>query len=55
MKQNIADFTLRIIILAFVWTLGTTFVQMFKCPQLTQTQLIINIPNSVHMDFKVCD
>ena len=38
----------------FLWLSITTNIQAFKCPQLTQTQLIIKMPKSFILQFE-CD
>jgi len=35
-----------------LWVAITSWVQAFKCPSMTQTQLFLNIPHSVILDFK---
>jgi len=54
-KYRIFIFFYALLIMLWLWTSGTCCVQAFKCPQMTQTQLFLNIPNSFVCDWKNCN
>lgn len=44
---------IKIIIVALmVWISITTFIQAIKQPRMTNTELLLNIPNSFILNFK---
>lgn len=38
-----------------IWVAISTFVQAFKCPSMSQTELFINIPKSFVCDWNNCN
>jgi hypothetical protein len=42
-------------LMIILWTSVTCIIQRFKCPQMTETQLFINIPNSFMTNWKYCN
>ena len=41
-----------IFIVFWLWIAGTCMVQRFKAPKMTETELFLNIPHSIILDFK---
>lgn len=37
-----------------LWIACTGIIQAFKCPKMTQTELFLNITNSVICNYKTC-
>ena len=55
-KREKIQTTIEIILLPFIlWIAISIMIQAFKCPQMTSTQLILNIPHSFVCDFKECE
>lgn len=44
-----------IVYLIVLWIASTTIIQAFECPELTQTELFLNIHHSALLDFENCD
>lgn len=44
-----------IVLIMVFWTISTTMIQWFKCPQTTDEQLILGIPNTIVLKFKNCN
>lgn len=42
------------LVLVFLWISISTTIQAFKCPEMTQTELLINIHKSFLCDWKKC-
>lgn len=54
-KEDIALFVYLILILCFVWVSISSIILRFKCPKLTETEILISIPKSFVCDFKICE
>ena len=55
-KNFIKKILLFILITVVLWLVVTAgFIQRFKCPEMTETELILHIPKSFMLDFKNCN
>ena len=45
----------RLLIFVMLWISVTTLIQAYKCTKLTQTELFYRIPDSIILDFEVCE
>lgn len=45
---------LMVISLILVWPSSCIVIQRFKCPQLTETELLLRLPKILQTDFKEC-
>ena len=48
--RNTIVLTYCLVVIILSWISITCFIQRFKCPQMTETQIILHIPHSF-----VCD
>jgi hypothetical protein len=44
-----------LVLSVLIWVGITCTIQRFKCPQMTETQLYLNIPHSFVCDWKYCE
>ena len=54
-KKSIGDTLYAMLIFAIVWVAISVIIQRFKCPKMTETELFINIPNSVVCNWQDCN
>jgi len=54
-KSIIILLALVIILLVLLWCKISITIQAFKCPQMTQTELFLNMPKSFMCEWRVCD
>lgn len=54
MKRYLVRIEIYAIIIILLWVGVTTIIQMFKCPELTQTEIFLNIPKSFMLNWKNC-
>lgn len=40
---------------ALLWVAISGIIQRFKCPEMTETQILLHTPKSVMCDWKSCD
>lgn len=52
--KKIKQILIYLMISFFVWMGISNVIQAIKCPKMTQTQLLINIPNSFIGNWKDC-
>jgi hypothetical protein len=38
-----------------IWISISSTIQRFKCPKMTETEIFLNIPNSIVCDWKSCE
>ena len=43
-----------LIVLLLFWIFITSTIQRFKCIDLTETEVLLRIPNSIILDWKEC-
>lgn len=43
-----------IVIPVLLWVYTTVMIQRFKCSEMTETQLFLNIPNSIVCNWQHC-
>lgn len=55
MKKIIKNMLFWLIVLTFLWLSVSNIIQAFKCSKMTQTELLINLPNSFLGNWKNCD
>jgi hypothetical protein len=55
MMKKKYSFLKTLLIIFLGWWLSTTIRQMILCPKMTQTQIILNTPNSIVLDYNRCD
>jgi len=41
-----------ITMIILIWISAASAIQRFKCPAMTETQLLLNLPKAVAMDFE---
>ena len=54
-KNNIEYILYFISVAIILWVLTSTTIQRFKCPQLTETELLLLIPNSSKCNWQNCN
>lgn len=55
MKKYDLEFYVVIIVICLVLWIGiSTAIQRFKCAKMTETELFLNIPHAILLDFKDC-
>lgn len=54
MKKKTKTYLYYLLIASFLWLWGTNIAQTLKCPEMTQTQLFLHLPQSFVLDFKDC-
>ena len=42
------------IIVVFIWVAISCMIQRLKCPKMTETEILMNLPNSFIGDWKGC-
>ncbi len=50
--KSYKNIILCIITVVVLWLSITTTIQAFKCPSMTQTELFLNIPKTMVLNFK---
>lgn len=53
-KEKRQIITMMLIMCVVFWMFTTITIQASKCPEMTTTELIINIPKSFTLNFKNC-
>jgi len=53
-KENIGNALYFVLVAVFLWVSITNIIQSFKCPKMTQTELLIHIPKSFVCDWQHC-
>jgi len=51
MKQTLKEFIGVIVLAVLLWISLTSLFQSMWCPEMTQTEIFLNIPNSVLLKF----
>ena len=51
MKEKVITFLITVISL---WIFATNIIQAFKCPEMSQTELLIHAPKSAMLKFNKC-
>jgi hypothetical protein len=54
MKKHLESILPVFLMIAILWMSISVFIQAFKCPEMTQTQLFLHIPQSFVLNFKNC-
>jgi hypothetical protein len=50
--KNTIAYVLFVVII--IWVNISCLIQSLKCPQMTQTQIFLNIPHSILCEWKCC-
>ena len=53
--KHLKDIFYIAVITLLMWISITTIIQAVKCSKMTQTELVLNIPNSCLLIFKQCN
>lgn len=53
-KNYCHNFMFVLILFFGFWFTLTNIIQAFKCEKMTQTELFLNIPKSILLNFKEC-
>jgi len=54
-KDNISNALYFVLVAVFLWVSISNIIQSFKCPKMTQTELLLHIPKSFVCDWKHCN
>ena len=54
-KKNIGNIYYYVFVAVCLWGLISSFIQMFMCPEMTQTEIILQIPKSFMCDWVYCN
>jgi hypothetical protein len=54
-KENISNALYFVLFAVGLWVVISNAIQAFKCPEMSQTELLIHIPKSFVCDWKHCD
>ena len=58
-KNKIKDYAIsmlyNVLAAVFLWVGITSTIQRFKCPSMTETELLLHIPNSFVCDWTHCE
>jgi hypothetical protein len=38
-----------------LWIFTTTTIQRFKCPKMSETELLLSIPKNILLTFQICE
>lgn len=55
LKEKLINIGKGILYFIIFWVALTTIIQRFKCPELSETELFIRIPNSYIWDWYDCN
>lgn len=55
LKKYVGDTLYYAFIIVFLWIAISCFIQRFKCPSMTETQLFLHIPKSFVCDWQLCE
>jgi hypothetical protein len=54
-KDKLVKILTSIGLLVFIWVLVTISIQRFKCTNMSETELLIYIPQAFICDWKICE
>ncbi len=54
-KDNISNALYFVLVAVFLWVSISNIIQSFKCPKMTQTELLLHIPKSFVFDWQNCN
>ena len=54
-KDNINNALYFVLAAVLLWVSISSIIQAFKCPEMSQTELFIHIPNSFVCDWQHCN
>lgn len=54
-KDKISNTLYLVLVSMVVWAAISNIIQAFKCPEMTQTELFIHIPQSFLWDWQNCN
>ena len=54
--KTIAIITVMTLMIVFLFTVATvSLIQAFKCPEMTQTQILMRVTESIKLNFIECE
>jgi len=54
-KEYASNAIYTVLVAVLLWVAISVFIQRFKCPSMTETELFLHIPKSVVCDWKHCN
>lgn len=55
MKEYICNSLYSVLVVVVLWVAVSGFIQRFKCPSMTETEVFLHIPKSVVCNWDICD
>lgn len=53
-EDSISNIIYNVLVVTLLWIAISSFIQRFKCPSMTETELFLHIPKSVVCDWEYC-
>lgn len=54
-NKNFETIVVTLLVSIFLWLSISSIIQAFKCPKLTQSELLLRVPNSFIGDWYECE